>query len=113
MESIIWRADHPYVDWFSALVEAIQGTTRVFGVNQCCAVMSKPLEEAWNACIHIVTWLRDNYKTGLKFSSNGNQTPKIFYDSSHNQFTADSPLINTVLTTEWTPPTGWIACKLA
>lgn len=62
----------------------------LFGVNQCCAVMSKPSEEAWNECIHIVTWLRDNYKTGIKFSSNGNRIPKIFYDSSHNQFTADS-----------------------
>ena len=62
----------------------------LFGTNQLCAVMSKPSEAAWDHAIRVLNWLKHNYTTGLRFSSSGNQVPKIFYDSSHNQFTSDS-----------------------
>ena len=34
-------------------------------------------------------WLRDNYKTGIRFYSNGNTEPCIFYDAGHNQYSSD------------------------
>ena len=62
----------------------------LFSVTQLCAVMSKPSKRMWDSGIRILMWLRDNYKTGIRFYSNGCTEPCIFYDAGHNQYASDS-----------------------
>ena len=62
----------------------------LFAVTQLCAVMSKPSKQMWDAGIQILMWLRDNYKTGIRFYSNGNTGPYMCYDAGHNQYSSDS-----------------------
>ena len=62
----------------------------LFGVTQLCSVMSKPSKQMWDAGIRMVQWLRDNYKMGIRFHSNGDTMPNCFYDSSHGQYASDS-----------------------
>ena len=62
----------------------------LFATSQLCSVMSMPSEHAWNQAIRVLTWLRDNYKVGIAYHSNGNLKPKMFYDSSHNMYKSDS-----------------------
>ena len=62
----------------------------LFAVTQLCAVMSKPSEKMWKAGIRILIWLRDHYKEGSRFYSNGSTVPFFHYDAGHNQYASDS-----------------------
>jgi hypothetical protein len=52
--------------------------------------MSKPSEKMWKAGIRILIWLRDHYKEGSRFYSNGSTVPFFHYDAGHNQYASDS-----------------------
>jgi hypothetical protein len=42
------------------------------------------------AGIRILIWLRDHYKEGSRFYSNGNTVQFFHYDAGHNQYASDS-----------------------
>ena len=53
------------------------------GVSQLCKVMSRPSETAWNAGMHMVSWLRSRRLHGIRFSHDGNTCPIAFSDASN------------------------------
>ena len=53
------------------------------GVSFMCRLMSRPSEQAWDAAIHMVKYLRDNKDKGLMFRSDQNDVPIAFSDASN------------------------------
>jgi hypothetical protein len=55
----------------------------LYGVTQCCRLMSKPDPLAWaNAC-HMLQYMHSQRTRGIRFRSDGNRSPICYYDSSN------------------------------
>lgn len=54
-------------------------------VSLCCRVMGKPTREAWNCCMQIIAWLRDNKTIGVKFSASNNEHGLVCTSDASNK----------------------------
>jgi len=53
------------------------------GCSFLCRLMSHPSKQAWDAAIHMLTWLKEQRERGIKFSSDLNNVPIGFSDASN------------------------------
>ena len=53
------------------------------GCSFLCRLMSHPSKQAWDAAIHMLTWLKEQRERGIKFSSGLNDVPIGFSDASN------------------------------
>ena len=56
---------------------------RSLGVSFLCRLMSRPSEQAWDAALHMLKWLRQNKDKGICFKSGENDIPIAFSDASN------------------------------
>ena len=55
-------------------------------VAMLCSVMACPSASAYNAALTVLKWLYHHRHDGMRYRSNGNLEPVMYYDSGHNQF---------------------------
>ena len=53
------------------------------GVNYLQRVMSQPTHDAFKAAMHMIKYLCHNRHQGICFNENGEQTLRVYYDSSN------------------------------
>jgi hypothetical protein len=63
------------------------------GLHLICRVMAKPYQEAWDAVLHMISYVHGQRDRGIRFSSDGNMQPIVSYDSSNKQDPGDSKAI--------------------
>ena len=61
-----------------------------YGTSMLCKLMSCPCEKAWDAGMHMLTWLYQNKHKGIKFTHKGNPEPIAFADASFMPDPTDS-----------------------
>ena len=55
----------------------------LYGVTQCCRLMSKPDPQAWASACHMLQYMNSQLTRGIRFRSDGNESPICYYDSSN------------------------------
>lgn len=55
-------------------------------VAMLCSVMACPSASAYNAALTVLKWLYHHRHEGMRYRSDGNIEPVMYYDSGHNQF---------------------------
>ena len=74
---ILWAVRHVFVEG-------------KFGISQLCSVMSNPSHKAFKAAMHMIKYMQQRARRGIRFSEEGNWTPVCMFDASFKQPRDDS-----------------------
>ena len=61
----------------------------LYGVTQCCRLMSKPDAKAWSCACHMLQYMYSQKTRGIRFRSDGDGSPICYYDSSNKADPSD------------------------
>jgi hypothetical protein len=83
-----------------------------FGISKLCSVMSKPTHIAFQAAMHMISYMGQNMNRGIIFRADGNKIPVVTCDASNKPDPFDSKCQGAFVTTWYGGPLSVYSKKM-